>query len=152
LFPSSVSNLGARGDGMSTEVWWSPTFPYKSSITGETAKEVADAYTKATGQQWTQPLGYDHALLEVGIAALKNSGDPKNKTAVRDAIAGLTMDTVVGKVDFKTSPLKNVGVTHIVGGQWQKTSGGKFPFDLQVVDNMTSPEVQITSQLLPIAY
>lgn len=30
LFPSSVDNLGDRGNGMSTEVWWTPTFPYTS--------------------------------------------------------------------------------------------------------------------------
>ncbi|MFM2281577.1 MAG: hypothetical protein RLZZ444_3808 [Pseudomonadota bacterium] len=152
LFPSSVNNLGVRGDGMSTEVWWTPAFPFKSSLTGQSAKDVADAYTAATGKQWTQPLGYDHALLEVGIAALKASGDPKNRVAIRDAIAGLTLDTVVGKVDFKNTPLKNVGLTHITGGQWQKTGDAKFPFDLKVVDNSTNPDVPVSSQLLPIAY
>ena len=152
LFPSSVGNLGDRGNGMSTEVWWTPAFPYKSSLTGQTAREIADAYTAATGNQWTQPLGYDHALLEIGFAALKNAADPKNKAAVRDAIAALTLDTIVGKVDFKGSPLKNVGLTHIAGGQWQKTDGEKFPFDLKVVDNSTNPTVAVESALQPLVF
>lgn len=151
LFPSSVNNLGARGDGMSTEVWWIPAFPFKSSITGQTAQEVADAYTAATGAQWTQPLGYDHALFELGIAALKNSGNPKDKVAVRDALAALSLDTVVGKVDFAGSPLKSVGVTHVVGGQWQKAEG-PFPFELQVVNNETNASVKVTSDLKLLTY
>lgn len=152
LFPSSVGNLGDRGNGMSTEVWWTPSFPYKSSLTGQSAREIGDAYTAATGNQWTQPLGYDHALLEVGLAALKSASDPKDKKAVRDAIAALTVDTVVGKVDFKGSPLKNIGLTHIAAGQWQKTNGGKFPFDLKVVDNSTNPALAVESKLQPLAF
>ena len=152
LFPSSANNLGARGDGMSTEVWWTPAFPFKSSITGQSGAEIADAYTKATGNQWTQPLGYDHALLEVGIAALKGAANPKDHKAVRDAIAGLALDTVVGKVDFKNSPLKNIGLTHIAGGQWQKVEGGKFPFDLKVVSNATNPSVPTNGTLQPLKY
>jgi branched-chain amino acid transport system substrate-binding protein len=151
LFPSSVGNLGERGNGMTTEVWWTPAFPYKSSITGQTAAEIAESYTAATGNQWTQPLGYDHALFEVGIAALKGASNPKDKTAVRDAIAALTLDTVVGKVDFKGSPLKNIGVTHISGGQWQKADG-KFPFDLKVVDNSMNPTVPVQGKLLPLSF
>jgi len=151
LFPSSVDNLGARGDGMSTEVWWTPYYPFKSSLTGQTAREVADAYTAATGNQWTQPLGYDHALFELGIAALKNSGDPKDKDKVRDALAALTLETVIGKVDFGATPLKSVGLTHIVGGQWQKAEG-KFPYELKVVDNSTNPAVPVTAKLEPLGY
>jgi branched-chain amino acid transport system substrate-binding protein len=152
LFPSSVENLGDRGNGMSTEVWWTPAFPYKSSITGQSAQELADAYTAATGNQWTQPLGYDHALLEVGIAALKAASNPKDRTAVRDAIAGLSVDTVVGKVDFKGSPLKNIGLTHIAGGQWQKTDGGKFRYDLKVVDNSTNPTLSPQGTLQALTF
>ena len=152
LFPSGVDNLGARGDGMSSEVWWTPTFPFKSSLTGQTAKEAADGYTAATGKQWTQPLGYDHALIEVGVAALKGAADPKNKEAVRDALKAMKVDTLVGPVNFASSPLKNVAVTHTVGGQWQKSKSGAFKFDLNVVDNSTNPAVPVASKLAPLAY
>ncbi|MDE3176959.1 MAG: ABC transporter substrate-binding protein [Pseudomonadota bacterium] len=152
LFPSSVDNLGARGDGMSTEVWWTPAFPFKSSITGQSAADIANAYTAATGKQWTQPLGYDHALFEVGLAALKTAANPKDRKAIRDAIAGLTLDTVVGKVDFKTSPLKNIGLTHIAAGQWQRNAGGKFPFDLKVVSNATNPAVPTDGKFAPLKF
>ena len=32
LFPSSVESVGQTANNLSTEVWWSPTFPYKSSL------------------------------------------------------------------------------------------------------------------------
>jgi branched-chain amino acid transport system substrate-binding protein len=152
LFPSSVNNLGPRGDGMSTEVWWTQGMPFKSSITGQTAAEVAGAYTKATGKQWIQPLGYEHALLEIGLNALKTSGKPKDRDAVRDALAATTLDTVIGKVDFAGSPLKSVGLTHTVGGQWQKAAEGPFMYDLQIVDNSTNPSVNVTADFKPLAY
>lgn len=152
LFPSSVNNLGARGDGMSTEVWWTPGMPFRSTITGQTAAEVASTFTEASGLQWTQPLGYEHALFELGLNALRTASDPKNRDAVRDALAGTTLDTVIGRVDFATSPLKSVGLTHIVGGQWQKSEGGKFPYELQIVDNSSNSDVNVTAEFKPLSY
>ena len=64
----------------------------------------------------------------------------------------MTIDTVVGKVDFKGSPLKNVGLTHITAGQWQRSEGGKFKFDLKVVDNSTNPAIPVDGKLKPLAF
>ncbi|MBV9631297.1 MAG: ABC transporter substrate-binding protein, partial [Xanthobacteraceae bacterium] len=58
LFPSAVEALGDRGTGTSTEVWWSQHHPFKSGLTGQTAQQFCDAYTAATGKQWTQPIGF----------------------------------------------------------------------------------------------
>ncbi|WP_258767821.1 ABC transporter substrate-binding protein [Bradyrhizobium arachidis] len=138
LFPSAVNALGDRGDGMSTEVWWTPAYPFKSSLTGQSAAELAAEWEKTTGKQWTQPIGYAHALWEVGFAALRNS-DPKDKNSLRDAIAGLDLETVVGPVKFKGSPIKNVAVTSLSGGQWRKTKGGKSSYELLIVHNGTAP-------------
>lgn len=149
LFPSAVNALGDRGDGMSTEVWWTPAYPFKSSLTGQSAAELAAEWEKTTGKQWTQPIGYAHALWEVGLAALQNS-DPKDKNSLRDAIAGLDMETVVGRVKFKDSPIKNVAVTSLSGGQWRKTKGGKSKYELLIVHNGTAPFIpkQADLQLL----
>jgi len=138
LFPSAVNALGDRGDGMSTEVWWTPAYPFKSSLTGQTAAELAAEWEKTTGKQWTQPIGYAHALWEVGFAALRNS-DPKDKNSLRDAIAGLDFETIVGPVKFKGSPIKNVAVTSLSGGQWRKSKGGKSQYELLIVHNGTAP-------------
>jgi branched-chain amino acid transport system substrate-binding protein len=57
LFPASVEALGDIGEGMSTEVWWTPSHPFASSLTSTRAKELGDGYTEATQKQWTQPIG-----------------------------------------------------------------------------------------------
>ncbi len=147
LFASAITSLGPRGDGMSTEVWWTPKFPYTSSITGQSGRELATEWENTTGRQWTQPIGYAHAIWEVGLAALKSSGDPKNKEAVRTAIANLSVDTIVGPVRFKDSPVKNVSITSMAGGQWRKTKGGRFPFELLIVYNATAPQIPVEAEL-----
>ncbi len=76
LFPSVIDLLGARGDGLSSEIWWTPNFPFKSGLTGQSAKQLTDAYVKATNRPWTQPIGYQHALFEVAIDVLKRAKNP----------------------------------------------------------------------------
>lgn len=148
LFPSALKALGAAGNGMSTEVWWTPGFPFKSSLTGQSAAEFAAEWEKSTGNQWTQPLGYSHALWEVGLAALKSAADPFDRKSVRDALREMTIDTLVGKVDFKGSPIKSVARTALAGGQWRRTAeGARHPFELQVVSNALASHIPLTGKL-----
>lgn len=148
LFPSALKALGAAGNGMSTEVWWTPGFPFKSSLTGQSAAEFAADWEKGTGNQWTQPLGYAHALWEVGLAALKTAADPFDRKSVRDALREMTIDTLVGKVDFKGSPIKSVARTALAGGQWRRTAeGARHPFELQVVSNALASHIPLTGKL-----
>mgnify|MGYP001826624019 CR=1 FL=1 len=151
LFPSAIEALGDRGNGMSTEVWWTPNMPWTSSLTGQTASELAAAWTESSGKQWVQTLGYSHALFETGIAALKNSGDPKNPDAVRDAIAALNLNTMVGPVNWADTPIKNVAVTEVAGGQWRKTDGGAHMFDLVMCDNTFAPSIDVQDKLIPLS-
>jgi branched-chain amino acid transport system substrate-binding protein len=48
LFPVAVEALGKDGNNLSSEVWWSPNHPFKSSLNGLTAQALADAYTAAS--------------------------------------------------------------------------------------------------------
>ena len=40
LFPVAVEALGKDGHNLSSEVWWSPSHPFKSSLTGQSAKRA----------------------------------------------------------------------------------------------------------------
>ncbi len=151
LFPSSVNALGDRGDGLGTEVWWTPNFPFESSITGNSAKALAAAWEDSTGQQWTQPLGYGHAMWEVALAALANAADPLDPDSLRDGIATLSTDTVIGPVDFAHSPIKSVAITGLVAGQWRKSAGGKYPYELKVVDNAMMPQVPVDADVVALS-
>ena len=136
LFASGVQALGPLGDGMSSEVWWTPAFPFKSTLTGQVSSEIADQWMKETGKQWTQPLGYSHALLEVAVDILKRSANPLDRAANRDAMVATNLDTLIGNVNFSAGPHPNVSKTPIFGGQWVK--GTKWPYDLKIVDNSVS--------------
>ena len=152
LFPSGVEALGDRGDGMSTEVLWNPHLPFHSSLTGQSAQQLADEYEKSTGKQWTAPVGISHSLWEVGIGALKAADEPKNNKSVRDSIAKQNIDTILGPLYFGKSPVKNVAVQPLTGGQWRKAKSGPYKFDLLLVNSGTAnikpdAEFKLLSQL-----
>ncbi|PJE29360.1 hypothetical protein PSM7751_00868 [Pseudooceanicola marinus] len=149
LFPSGIEAMGDLGERMSSEVWWTPAFPYASSLTGQTSQEIADAWEEDTGKQWTQPLGYAHALWEVILDTLKRSSDPLDREANRDALAATNLDTLVGPISFGDGPHPNVCKTPIFGGQW--VEGEKWPFDLKIVDNSLYPDVlEPDAQMKPL--
>jgi branched-chain amino acid transport system substrate-binding protein len=139
LFPSAVEAMGDLADGLSTEVWWTPAHPFKSSLTGASAAQFAEAYESASRKQWTQPLGFSHALFEVAVDALKRAKNVEDKAAIRDAIASTSLNTIVGPVAWSKGPVRNVAKTPLVGGQWVK--GKKFKYDLVIVNNQTAPNI-----------
>jgi branched-chain amino acid transport system substrate-binding protein len=147
LFPTAVELLGDRGDGMSTEVWWTPNVPFRSTLTGQTAAALATSFEAASGRQWTQPLGYSYALWEVAIAALKAAGDPHDREAVAAALARTRLDTIVGPVDFASTPVRSVARTQLAGGQWRRSDGGRFRYDLRIVANNVAPAIPVEQRL-----
>jgi len=151
LFPASVEALGDIGEGMSTEVWWSPNHPFRSSLTGVTAKQLADDYTAKTGKQWTQPIGFVHALFEVAADSLKRAGNPDDRDAIINAVKATKLDTLVGHIEWTGKPFPNVAKTPLVGGQWRKGSGDAR-FDLVIVSNKDHPEIPAAGELATIPY
>lgn len=148
LFPASIEALGDRGIDLSSEVWWTPAHPFKSNLTGVTAAQFAAAYEASTGKQWTQPLGFRHALFEVAIDVLKRTGDVQNPRSILEAIKTTNYNSIVGNINWSGKPVKNVSKTPLVGGQWVK--GSKHKFDLQVVNNKTAPNIPTNGTMKPI--
>src|SRR5258708_14111545 len=107
LFPGGVAALGPRAEGMSTEIWWLPSYPFRSSLTGQTASELALSYQSVTKREWTQPIGVVHALFETGVQALKASGDPKSPGKAPDTLRHLSHDTVIGRPASGPSGIAN---------------------------------------------
>ena len=144
LFPVAVEALGDAGHNLSSEVWWSPSHPFSSSLNGMSAGELAAGYTAATGRQWTQPIGFVHALFEVAKDVFGRTSDAGNGDAVAETIAATNLNTIVGNVAWNGAGLppfaaRNVAKTPLVGGQWRlKDDGG---YDLVIVDNQTAPMI-----------
>jgi len=154
LFPVAVESLGRDGNNLSSEVWWSPSHPFKSSLTGVTAQALANAYEGATRKQWTQPIGFVHALFEIAIDVLKRTPQLGDGKAAVAAIAATNLDTVVGKVAWNGAGLppfaaSNVAKTPLVGGQWRIKDASKY--EIVSTDNRTAPAIPVAGKMQAIA-
>jgi len=147
LFPSQVEALGSIGNRLASGVYWAPTWPYSSSLTGVSSADLASGYQTSSGKEWNQQAGASLALFDVGAAALKASRDPKNKQAVATAMKTLTVDTPLGHLAWGTGPNPNVVATPIIGGQWVATPGFPYPINFVICENSNDPKVPIASKL-----
>jgi branched-chain amino acid transport system substrate-binding protein len=158
LFPQSVESIGDIANGLTTEVWWTPSHPFKSAfLNGETCQQFADEYTKRGNGQWTQPLLH-FIVFEMAADTLKRATSVDDKEAILSAIKTTKLDTIGGMIDF-TAPVQpagppftvgpchiveNVYKTPLVGGQWR--TGTQYKFDLTVVSIAAAKDVGIPLQ------
>jgi|TARA_B100000768_G_scaffold181674_2_gene205702 branched-chain amino acid transport system substrate-binding protein len=154
LFPQAVEALGDQGHNLSSEVWWSPTHPFASSLTGASAADLAAGYTSATGKQWTQPIGFVHALFEMAADVMGRVEDSRDPDEVTSAIAATQLSSMVGRIAFDGAGLPpfaaaNVAKTPLVGGQWRLKDGGGY--DLVIVDNSDHPNIPTSGAMEEIS-
>jgi len=148
LFPSVINSLGDRGDGLTSEIWWSPNHPFSSSLTGASAKDLAAAYTADTGRPWTQPIGFKHALFEVVHNVISRAEDLDDPAAIVSSIGATNLSTIVGDVNWSNGPVKNVTKTPLVSGQWQKQGDN---MELVITSNANAPEIPVGGELKLLA-
>jgi branched-chain amino acid transport system substrate-binding protein len=154
LFPQSVETLGEAGHNLSSEVWWSAQHPFTSSLTGQSAGDLAADFTAKTGRPWTQPIGFIHSLFEVASNVMGRVPDAADGDAVAAAIAATDMNSMVGKVAWNGAGMPpfaaaNVCKTPLVGGQWRRNADGTFA--LVIVDNKTAPEIPAAGTMEALA-
>jgi branched-chain amino acid transport system substrate-binding protein len=148
LFPSVIESLGDRGNGLTSEIWWTPNHPYKSGLTGQGGKDLTDAYTAATRRPWTQPIGFQHALFEVAIDVLKRAKNPTDSKSILESIVATNYESIVGKIQWTGQPVKNVTKTALVAGQWQRKNGKS---ELVITANKNAPNIPLGGKLLAIS-
>jgi branched-chain amino acid transport system substrate-binding protein len=144
LFPSAADALGSLVTNVMSPLWWTPQFPYKSSLDGTTASAFAASYKTSTGNEWTQPMGFNYAIFEIAVAALKASGDPKDGGAVAHALSTLKGHTITGAYDFATGPVPHVSQVPELLAQWRLVSGS---YQLVVINNSLLPAVPVAGSL-----
>jgi branched-chain amino acid transport system substrate-binding protein len=144
LFPSAASALGSLVNNVMSPLWWTPQFPYKSSLDGTTASALAAGYKTSTGNEWTQPMGFNYAVFEIAVAALKASGDPKDRAAVASAIGKLKGQAITGNYDFTSGPVPHVSQIPELLAQWRLVSGAP---QLVVIDNSDLPAIPVASSM-----
>ena len=154
LFPSAVNAIGDSAHNLSSEVWWSNVHPFSSSLTGSSARQMCQDFEDMTGRQWTQPLGFVHALFEVVTDVVRRVDDIRDADEMAAAIAATNLDSIVGPVAWNGASLPpfaqgNVAKTPLVGGQWRKGSDGNL--HIVIVDNTTYPSIPTAGQMEPIS-
>ncbi len=146
LFPSAVETF-PQPEGLSSEVWWTNRHPFSSSLTGQSAADLATAFEEATGSQWTQPLGFAHAVFEVAVDVITRAGSA-DKAALQEAAAATNLDTIVGNVNFSGGPVPHVAKTPLVAGQW--VAGTDYPYELAINVNTQLPDLPVDGPIVPI--
>lgn len=148
VFPAQIEALGPIGVGLAGAAYWTPAYPYASSLTKVTAKQLGDGYTEATGKQWNQQLGPSLALFDAAAAALTSVSDPQDRPAVAKAIGKLDVQTPVGRLKWGSGPNANVVAMPILGGQWTKSpDGSRFPVEFVLCENSADPAVPVATRL-----
>ena len=157
LFPEAVEAAGTGAYGLTGDGWWMPTWPFKSSLTGETCQQLADDFETKLNRQWTQPIGH-YILGEWLVDVLKRAKSVDDKQAIIDAVVTTNIpETIRGPINF-AAPVA-AGTRHqyyngynapFVGGQWVK--GAKHPFDFVVCDNVSAPNIVPVQPMEPLVY
>jgi branched-chain amino acid transport system substrate-binding protein len=148
LFPADTVALGPLVTNIATDSWWGPYMPNKSSLDGQTAKSLAGAFQAQTGNQWVQSIGSSYSLFEVAREAFTASSDPHDRQAVASAIHNVNYTGMCGALNFSAGPAPGVAIIDPVGVQWKKSTG-KYPFEMNVVDNSLNKDVPIQAKLQP---
>ncbi|MFC7387021.1 ABC transporter substrate-binding protein [Sphaerisporangium rhizosphaerae] len=148
LFPSDTLPLGGLVDNIATDSWWGPYMPNTSSLDGESAKNLAEAYQSASGRQWLQTLGSVYSLFEIAHQAFTKVDSPRDRQAVAARLRTLNYSGMSGVLDFSRGPVPGVAVQQPVGVQW-KRGVGRFPYEMMVVDNSLNPAVPLGADLAP---
>ena len=145
LFPKAVEAIGGNLPmALSSEIWWSPHHPFKSSLAGYSAKKLCEDWMAASRKQWTQTLGFKYAGYEIAADVLKRART-LDKKKIRETIAATDLDTMVGHIKYNK---QNYARTPLVAGQWVK--GEKFPWNLRICYNGKHKNIPTQGKLFQI--
>lgn len=143
LFPTDAKALGGTlAQGLTSEVWWSPFNPGKSSLTGESSKDLCDAWTTDKGKQWTPVLGFNYGGMEIVADVLKRA-QSLNKDQIREAIGQTDLDTIVGHIKYND---QHYSKTPLVGGQWIQGQGGSW--NLEIINNAQHTNIPASAKMI----
>lgn len=139
-FPGTAEQLGPLAQNHCFDLFWHPSFPFESSITGQSAADYAADFEAATGRQWIQPIGTIHSVFETALDTLKRSGGG-DWEATREAMFATNLNTIQGPIVAGSGPVPNAVVTPLTGAQWRQ-SDGQFDFEAVVVSTVAAPGIE----------
>ena len=139
--------IGDIGNGLSNEVWWENTHPFKSSLMGYTCQEIVDAWNAEVGTPFSPALGLTGgAGFDVIADVVVRTANPDDPASYVEAIKATDLATLVGPVKFANA-LPNCAITPLVGGQWIGKTGA---WERKVVDNKHYPDIPQTGEIVDL--
>jgi branched-chain amino acid transport system substrate-binding protein len=163
MFPETLMAIGDTGNGLIGELGWHRTYPYKCTITGATAEELAVDYETKMNQMVSTNTTVMYELIEWAVDAFKRAKNPEDKMSVVDAIKTTKLVATCGPIDFTvpvdtanaadpmtSHPVPNVVKGVCCSGQWVK--GTKYPFEQVICSNVTAPDVKVMAKVKPLTY
>lgn len=140
-FTSDIVALGGDlGHGITREDLWDATFPFKSSLTGQTAGELTREYESASGKKGDCTIGYDMSTFEV-INDVFTRAKSVDREKVRKALSETNLDTVYGHIQYDE---RNISEMPVVQSQWLKGKDGKW--GKVVVANGAFKDIPVSEQ------
>ena len=147
--PGGDRRLGdARRTTSSCEVWWAPSIPFKSSLTG------ADPPSRWPTPTRPRPSGNGRSLSASPTRCSRwpttSSSAPGTGAARRDPRCRRRdqhRDHRRPHQVGRSGPFKNVSTTPLVGGQWRNAKGGPFKHDLVIVSNPTKYDIPVAGKM-----
>ncbi|OFW56744.1 MAG: hypothetical protein A2133_12230 [Actinobacteria bacterium RBG_16_64_13] len=159
LFPQALEAIGATASNLTAECLWHPSWPYADSITGRTARELADDYVSKTGDQWTAAIA-QYAKFEWAIDVFRRTRSIIDKDAVVAQVRTTQLRTCLGAIDFGAPvgadiattrrPAENVCKAAVGGAQW--VTGSAFAFEPRLAANVNNPELPLAGTIAPMEY
>ncbi len=143
LYPSGVNAIGGDlAQGLVVDIHWSPQYPFKSVLTGESCQQVAEAWGKEMKKEWTQIIGFKYAGMELAIDVLKRARSA-DKNKILDAIGKTDVETLIGRVKYNAEHHFH---TPLVTGQWVK--GKTWPWEPVIINSKDFPVIPVTAKMI----
>lgn len=143
LFAADVDAVGANGvgDGVVSEVWWTPNHPYSSSLSGQTSAEIGDVWMELTGDTYAPATaGYDYANIEILYDVLSRAGTSSAEDIVT-AAAATDFDSVIGHISYNED---HVSIQPLITGQWIYNNG---TWTQEIIANTQVPDAPVTAEI-----
>lgn len=145
LFKADVASIGnSLGNGVISEVWWSASFPFSSSLTGQSSQELADQWiADMSGYDYAAAtVGYKHANVEI-LYDILSRAQSLDADKIVAAAAETDLDTAVGNVQYNKD---HVSIMNLVTGQWVLGDDGTWT--QEIIANPQIPDVPITADVM----
>ncbi len=140
--------IGDIGNGLSNEVWWENTHPFKSSLMGLHLPGDRRRLERRSGHPVQPGPGSDRRR-RFRRHHRRGQADGQPRTTPRsyvEAIKATDLASLVGPIKFANA-LPNCAITPLVGGQWIGKTGA---WERKVVDNSHYPDIPQTGEIVDL--